>query len=252
VIRADKRWPDTETAELLALYDDGLGKQEIAERIGRPVAEVESNLNHLSDHLSWWSRRRTAVHEAAHAVALVSRVGSTSEMEVTIYPVGHAGGRVSHNKIPTADQDFVSFAGPWASARYEWEWDHLHEDDAADFEVYLADQMEYGSWGDLLKIHRLVYRYRDKLAERFIVLEPEHDPDGMRRMGYDVQTPDEARAWKAKYRVKIAEAEAAEAERNASWDVELEPLWPVIEKVADALQDGQEVTEGWIQGLLDA
>jgi hypothetical protein len=53
-------------------------------------------------------------------------------------------------------------------------------------------------------------------------------------------------------RVKLAEVEAAEAERHALWDIELEPIWPVIEKVADALLDGQEVTEAWIQGLLDA
>ena len=148
---------------------------------------------------------------------------------------------MSHKKIPTADNDFVAFAGPWASARFEWEWDHLHEDDAADFEVYLADQMEHGSDVDLRKIHRLVDRRKE-----------EKWGDEYRALHHNFTTKKAYLELVAEWDAKLTVAERAEAERNALWDIELEPMWPVIEKVADALIDGQEVTEAWIQGLLDA
>lgn len=248
------RWPDTETHRLLALYDDGLSVQEIALKLGRPETEVRRKRDEMGSlgYLSSWERRQTAVHEAAHAVALAMRGGTG--LWITIYPIGQVLGRVTHDKLPTADNDFVAFAGPWASARYQWEWDQTHEDDGASFEDYLAHQMEEGSYSDLQVVHRLVNRYRKKLADiENSTVHPDDLVEGLRAKGYSYgfRTATEVAALRSKYVPKLAEAERAEADRNALWDIELERVWPVVNQVADVATAGQPVTDAVVRQLLD-
>lgn len=67
---------------------------------------------------------RTAHHEAGHAVAAVARDGYVTRIHLghvdwtTDDPSGDRNGETHHASTPR-NQPFVTFAGPWAEARWE-------------------------------------------------------------------------------------------------------------------------------------
>ncbi|MFV8242204.1 hypothetical protein [Mycolicibacterium peregrinum] len=233
------RWPDTETQRLLALYDDGLTHQEIADDLGRPVDEVTSTLADLGERgfHSFWRRRLIAVHEAGHGVAVLMREGTLKH--ITAYPIDGANGRVSHGDMPgRGDGAFVAFAGQWAEARYRWEWDEIHEDDGAAFEDYLEE---------LLALNTSDMRIVTRAADRRISRWKSKVVHVLFRSPFDQS---EYERTKAQSDAKEAEVRQELAEQYRRWDEELEEVWPVINQVADMIQSGEPVTGETVRQLL--
>lgn len=73
-------------------------------------------------------RETAAFHEAGHAVAAVMRGGSTL-LSVTLSTGTHGAG-ITWVRHKVWDLAFLTFAGPWAEARYEWA--KIHDDLAVD------------------------------------------------------------------------------------------------------------------------
>lgn len=169
-------------------------------------------------------RYLTAHHEAGHAVAALMRGGG----ELTSISIDCADpcSKAGHPKTPHAgytgirvkpwDQQFVTYAGPWAEARCQWNRDSLdgEDDDGRSFHDHVLGAFLVNRDGD---------------SEEYRQLE-----DGVTLPDGTVSESPTAR--KAQFlgrpRVELI------AEREQAWMRELEGRWPVIHAVAELLMQG--------------
>jgi Peptidase M50B-like len=156
-------------------------------------------------------RLLTAHHEAGHAVAALMRGGSQLR-SITIEPttnyLGHTGWRGK-----PCDSAFVTYAGPWAEARAQWEPPALddEDDDGYTFEDYVTAAFLRNAAGD----------------------------------GEDYRRAQEADA--AMYGPEFAHLAYG---REEHWSRELEQSWSAIRQLAAMLMDGPVSAEAATQ-LLD-
>jgi hypothetical protein len=101
-----------------------------------------------------YDRRRTAYHEAGHAVAAVMRGGKCCH--ITIEPEGDYDGR-TNVVVAQHNLAFVTYAGIWAEARAEWGKVLDGEDDnCLTFDDHVAIAFERNAEGDLREYRRLM------------------------------------------------------------------------------------------------
>lgn len=156
----------------------------------------------------------TAHHEAGHAVATVMR-GGAELVSVTIESAEDYLGRTTQRIKPT-DSAFVTYAGPWAEARYLWQTEPTGE---FDFEDYVG--------GALLSNPDDAKQYQQAIAAERAMLESAINNTG------------------------IALAELLDvAGREQLWGRELEDRWPEIQQVARMLLDGEGVDHETVDRLL--
>lgn len=225
-------WPDADTHQLLALYDDGLSRPDIAATMNRPLGAVSDRLDWLGGcgFQSFWYRQKVAAHEAGHAVAVIMRGHRVTK--VWAYPQARFSGRVEHDRLGR-DGAFVAFAGLWAEARYAWEWDRIYEHDAATFNDYLTQQLTpetTGSSSDLREVFSITDRWRSKGQGAV-----------MHALNTGKLSESDLKQLMADNAQKLTEVEVLEAKKRTEWDAELESLWPLIQEVADLLTVGKSV-----------
>jgi len=120
------------------------------------------------------------------------------------------------------DNQFVSYAGPWAEARAQWPED-LSVDDFDDEGLDLEDYIVIA----LVANPPDLQGYREPVGE--IALSNR----------------------KAMERAFGDEIRQMDAARDKAWDSELERMWPVMLSVAHMLMDGQAVNEELVRSLID-
>ncbi|MDN4520521.1 hypothetical protein JN086_14355 [Mycolicibacterium austroafricanum] len=139
--------------------------------------------------------RQTARHEAGHAVAVVVRGGYLEELlfvdphfaDQTAIRTG-----IARHRTPDEHQPFVTFAGPWAQAKWMVE----HDPDVDDFDEALDFAWEWD--GAEVDLDSDAARYVQRFAD--LAQGTDHSVD--------------SRQW------------------EIAWMEELEGLWPVITEVA--------------------
>jgi excisionase family DNA binding protein len=158
-----------------------------------------------------------AHHEAGHAVAAVMR-GGGELVSITIEPTDEYAGHTQTRLKPWSDDAaFVTYAGPWAEARFQWPLPTLHgdDDDGCTFEDYIIAAFLNNIDGD-------GKQYRDDLDRE--------------RQGY------------GKHYDRLVNV----ARREQFWSTrELEGVWPVMQSVAALLLAGDTVDHDVVDGLLD-
>lgn len=160
-------------------------------------------------------RRQTAHHEAGHAVTAVARGGTFHGLTVEGTATRHGGVHVVH---PRAAREFVTFAGPWAEARYDW----------ADRPLDGID--EHGS-----TLHDYIRASLCANASDLQVYEP------------SINLP---------FEIFVADGQGDDAPevplaRDESWYAELESYWPTMQLAADMVLRGLEIVPEWVRSQLD-
>ncbi len=164
----------------------------------------------------------TACHEAGHAVACLMRGGGTF-VSVTIEPTEQYLG-CTQTRIMQWDDQFTSYAGPWAEARAQWPADLPISDSDSD-DCYFQDYVLTA----LMANPPDFQGYREPTGETALALRrvaPDHYSD--------------------------AELSNLAAARDQTWDMELERMWPTILSVAKLLIDGEQVTAEMVRALRDS
>jgi len=163
----------------------------------------------------------TACHEAGHVVACLMRGGGTFT-SVTIERTDEYLG-CTFTRLKQWDNQFVSYAGPWAEARAQWPED-LSVDDLDDEGLGLNDYIAIA-----------------------LVANP---PD---RQGYEEPTGALAIAIRKDLERDRSDEviRQMDAARDETWDRGLESMWPVMLSVAHMLMDGQVVNEEVVRSLID-
>jgi hypothetical protein len=178
---------------------------------------MAATLNDVADE----QRRLTAHHEAGHTVAAMLRGGGevvsiTIDADTATRCAGSAAIGHIHFRVKACDEEFVTYAGPWAKARAQWHEPTLdaEDDDGYVFADYVSGAFLYNSDGDLADLTRLRADLRRLWA----------DP--------------------SQFATAVKAAEAV-------WSHELERRWPVIEAVAAMLGAGATVTPDAVADLIE-
>jgi hypothetical protein len=157
----------------------------------------------------------TACHEAGHAVACLMRGGGTF-VSITIEPTAQYLG-CTQTRIMQWDDQFTSYAGPWAEARAKWPADLPISDSDSD-DCYFQEYVLTALMANPLDFQGYRGPIRRAAADHY----------------------------------SDAELSDLDAARDQTWDMELERMWPTMLSVAKLLIDGEQVTAELVRALRDS
>jgi len=152
-------------------------------------------------------RSLTAYHEAGHAVAGVMR-GSVLR---SVHLGEVAGDGLTVHRGPSWDDPFISYAGPWAEARFIWG-DRPADEEDEDYLVF-ADHLFGVFLGVGAEDWAVLREHFAGLAGLAAMLPPEITAGDLERI------------------------------TESKWTLELQAVWPAIETVATSLLAGAEITD---------
>ena len=153
-----------------------------------------------------------AFHQGGHAVAAVMRGGESSLAAVTLDD--HVCGGFPWARYKRWDEAFIIWAGIWAEARHAWE--HRPADEKDDLDDYVT-RVLVAQLGESDDYARAVAAHDAEMPP-----PPETDVSALR---------------------SVSEREV--------WPLELERVWPAIERVAALLLAGEPVTYVVVRDIID-
>jgi len=189
-------------------------------------------------------RTLAAYHEAGHAVAAVMRMHEADGLrESPTIRADGSGLTLVRIKGGTGDGHFITYAGPWAEARY------LAEECAQKGHYECA----LGGPGDGF-IEECLDEYYLPGMMFGLAVAARNEPDTEQASDWEaLQRPHPLRMVEERLRAERGDARGMwwEGDTEQIWRRELGSVWPAIAQVAELLLAGQDVPGATVDELLD-